>query len=256
MAGDLDGKTALVTGGGRGIGRGIALKLASAGALVAVNYAGDAEAAAQTVRDIEAAGGKAFALQAKLGATSEIAKLAKALGEELQRHTGSTGLDILVNNIGGAEAGNTANTSEELYDWTFSNNVRSPFFLTQALLPVIRDDGRIVNISSSTTRAPSTSYIAYSMSKKALEQFTLILAKELGPRRITVNSVAPGYVETPAVADTLADAATVAAIKGMTLFQRIGQPDDIADMVLALVGPAGRWVTAQNIEVSGGFRLT
>lgn len=255
MAGDLEGKTALVTGGGRGIGRGIALKLASAGALVAVNYAGNAGAAEQTVRDIEAAGGKACALQAKLGALSEIARLAAALGDELRRRTGSDGLDILVNNIGGAGPGTTANTTEELYDWTFSNNVRAPFFLTQALLPSIRDDGRIINISSSTTRAPSTSFIAYSMSKKALEQFTLILAKELGPRRITVNSVAPGYVETPAVADTLADPATVEAIKGMTLFNRIGQPDDIADMILALAGPAGRWVTAQNIEVSGGFRL-
>jgi NAD(P)-dependent dehydrogenase (short-subunit alcohol dehydrogenase family) len=255
MAGDLDGKTALVSGGGRGIGRGIAIRLAAAGALVAVNYAGHAEAAAQTVRDIEAAGGKAFAIQAKLGALSEINKLAAALGQELKKRTGSDGLDILVNNIGGAEAGTTANTSEELYDWTFSNNVRAPFFLTQALLPVIRDEGRIINISSSTTRAPSTSYIAYSMSKKALEQFTFILAKELGPRRITVNSVAPGYVETPAVADTLGDEAMVTAIKGMTLFERIGQPEDIADMVHALVGPAGRWVTGQNIEVSGGFRM-
>ncbi len=256
MAGDLDGKTALVSGGGRGIGRGIALKLASAGALVAVNYAGNAEAAEQTVRDIVAAGGKAFPLQARLGAISEINKLAAALGDELKTRTGSDGLDILVNNIGGAGPGNTANTSEELYDWTFSNNVRSPFFLTQSLLPTIRDEGRIINISSSTTRSPSTSFIAYSMSKKALEQFTLILAKELGGRRITVNSVAPGYVETPAVADTLNDPAMVQAIKNMTLFERIGQPEDIADMVHALVGPAGRWVTGQNIEVSGGFRMT
>lgn len=255
MAADLDGKTALISGGGRGIGRGIALKLASAGALVAVNYAGDVAAARQTVRDIEDAGGQAFAIQARLGELSEINKLASALSVELTRRTGGDGLDILVNNIGGAGPGNTANTSEELYDWTFSNNVRSPFFLTQALLPVIRDDGRIINISSSTTRAPSTSFIAYSMSKKALEQFTLILAKELGPRRITVNSVAPGYVETPAVADTLNDPAMVKAIKDMTLFERIGQPDDIADMVHALVGPAGRWVTGQNIEVSGGFRM-
>jgi 3-oxoacyl-[acyl-carrier protein] reductase len=255
MAGDLDGKTALISGGGRGIGRGIALRLASAGALVAVNYAANAEAAEQTVRDIEAAGGQAFAIQARLGTLSEINKLVAALSAELKRRTASDGLDILVNNIGGAGPGTTANTSEELYDWTFSNNVRSPFFLTQGLLPVIRDDGRIINISSSTTRAPSTSFIAYSMSKKALEQFTLILAKELGPRRITVNSVAPGYVETPAVADTLNDPAMVRAIKDMTLFERIGQPDDIANMVHALVGQAGRWVTGQNIEVSGGFRL-
>lgn len=255
MTGDLDGKTALVSGGGRGIGRGISLRLASAGALVAVNYAADAEAARQTVRDIEAAGGKAFAIQAKLGALSEIDRLVAALGEELRQRTGSASLDILVNNIGGAGPGNTASTTEELYDWTFSNNVRSPFFLTQALLPTIRDEGRIINISSSTTRAPSTSFIAYSMSKKALEQFTLILAKEVGPRRITVNSVAPGYVETPAVADTLDDPATVKAIEEMTLFGRIGQPEDIADLVHALVGPAGRWVTGQNIEVSGGFRM-
>ncbi len=255
MAGDLDGKTALISGGGRGIGRGIALTLASAGALVAVNYAENGEAAEQTVRDIEVAGGRAFAIQAKLGRMSEISKLASVLGEQLNQRTGSDGLDILVNNIGGAGPGTTANTTEELYDWTFSNNVRAPFFLTQALLPLMRDEGRIINISSSTTRAPSTSFIAYSMSKKALEQFTLILAKELGPRRITVNSVAPGYVETPAVADTLNDPAMVKAIKNMTLFERIGQPEDIADMVHALVGHAGRWVTGQNIEVSGGFRL-
>jgi NAD(P)-dependent dehydrogenase (short-subunit alcohol dehydrogenase family) len=255
MTGDLDGKTALISGGGRGIGRGIALKLASAGALVAINYASDAEAAERTVSDIEAAGGRGFALRARLGAVSEIERLAAALGEELKRRTGSDGLDILVNNIGGAGPGNTADTSEELYDWTFSNNVRSPFFLTQALLPTIRDEGRIINISSSTTRAPSTSFIAYSMSKKALEQFTLILAKELGPRRITVNSVAPGYVETPAVADTLNDPAMVKAIEEMTLFRRIGQPEDIADMIHALAGPAGRWMTGQNIEVSGGFRM-
>jgi 3-oxoacyl-[acyl-carrier protein] reductase len=251
----LEGKTALVTGGTRGLGRAMAERLAASGAIVAVNYASNAEAAQRTVGTITAAGAQAFAVQAKLGAPGANEALVSALDAELRRRTGQGGLDILVNNIGGGEYGTIASTTPELYDVTFQNNVRSPFFLTQALLPHLRDGGRVINISSAAARLAGTDFIVYSMSKSALDMFTRVLAKSLGPRRITVNSVLPGFNVGETNTHVTEDPVKRKQIEDLTVLGRFGEPTDIAEVVHFLASPAGGWLTGQIIEASGGFKL-
>jgi 3-oxoacyl-[acyl-carrier protein] reductase len=251
----LEGKTALVTGGSRGLGRAMSERLAASGAIVAVNYASNAEAAERTVAAITAGGGQAFAVQAKLGAAGANEVLINALDAELRRRTGQVGLDILVNNIGGGELGTIATTTPELYDTTFHNNVRAPFFLTQALLPRLRDGGRVINISSAAARLAGADFIAYSMSKAAVDMFTRVLAKSLGPRRITVNSVLPGYNRGETNTHLVEDPVMRKQIEDLTLLGRFGEPSDIAEVVHFLAAPAGGWLTGQIIEASGGFRM-
>jgi 3-oxoacyl-[acyl-carrier protein] reductase len=252
----LEGKTALVTGGSRGLGRAMSERLAASGALVAVNYAGNERAAAETVAAIQAQGGQAFAVQAKLGEPGANESLVAAITAELRRRTGRSGLDILVNNIGGGDYGTIASVTAEQYDQTFANNVRSPFFLTQALLPHLNEGGRVINISSSASRLAGVDFIVYSMSKAALDMFTRVLAKDLGPsKRITVNSVLPGFNETETNEHLVADAEARRQIEEMTALGRFGLPMDIAEVVHFLASPAGGWVTGQIIEASGGFRM-
>jgi len=243
----------LVTGGTRNLGLAMAKRLATAGALVAMNHATNAAAAEAAVAAIASEGGQAFAIEAKLGEPGAIDALVAALAADLQRRTGSGRLDILVNNVGGGPYGTIATTTPDEYDWTFAQNVRSPFFLTQALLPRLNDGGRIINISSAASRLAGKDFIAYSMSKAAVDMFTRVLAKELGPRRINVNSVQPGFNVTDANADLLKNAELRKQIEAQTLFGRFGEPRDIAEVVHFLASPAGAWVTGQTIEASGGF---
>jgi NAD(P)-dependent dehydrogenase (short-subunit alcohol dehydrogenase family) len=252
---DLEGKTALVTGGTRNLGRGMAERLAAAGAIVAVNYAGDVRAAEETVAAIAGQGGQAFAIKARLGAPGANEAVVEALVPELRRRTGRGGLDILVNNIGGGDYGTVVTTTPEQYDETFANNVRSPFFLTQALLPHLNDGGRVINISSSASRLAGPDFIVYSMSKAALDMFTRVLAKELGPRRINVNAVLPGFNVTDTNAEIIANPEMRKQVEEMTALGRFGEPEDIAEVVHFLASPAARWVTGQIIEASGGFRM-
>lgn len=255
MAKDLEGKTALVTGGSRGIGRAIALKLGAAGALVAVNYARDDATAEDAVTEIEAAGGGAFALRARIDTPEGLAALGAGLDAELARRTGDVGLDILVNNVGAAEHGRIDAATPELFDRAIAINLKAPFFVIQSLLPRLRDGARIINISTAGTRLASGDFVTYSIAKAGLEMLTTILAKELGPRRIAVNAVLPGYTRTDQVAATLSDPQTAAALAAQVAFGRLGEPEDVGDFVCALASPAARWVTGQFIEVSGGFRL-
>jgi NAD(P)-dependent dehydrogenase (short-subunit alcohol dehydrogenase family) len=252
---DLAGKTALVTGASRGLGRGIAERLAAAGALVAVNYAGNAEAAAETVRRIEEAGGQAFAVQAVLGGVAEAEKLAAAVGDELSRRTGKPGVDILVNNIGGGDYGTILDADEAFFDQVMNNNVRGAFFLTRALHGRINDNGRVINLSSAGSRLTDPGIIVYTMAKAAVEAFTRVLAAELGPRGITVNSVAPGFTAGETNDHIVQDPVAARQVTDATALRRFGTPEEIADTVYALASPLGRWVTAQNVEASGGFRL-
>lgn len=252
MARELDGKVALVTGAGRGMGRGIAERLAASGALVAIL---DVHPAEQAIAAIEAAGGRAFTVQAEIGPAGGIEAMLTSLDAALLERTGQTGIDILVNNIGGGQYCPFEETGEALFDWTFNLNVRVPFFVTQALLPRLRDGGRIINISSAGSRLPDPSIIAYSMAKAAVDNFTRALAKLAGPRGITVNSVNPGTTNVDTNVEMLKDPAIVRSIVNDTLLGRIGEPSDIADVVHALASPAGRWVTGQNIDASGGYRL-
>lgn len=255
MSSDLAGKTALVTGASRGLGKAIAEKLAAAGALVVVNYASNREAAEATVAHIEAKGGRAFAVQAKLAGEADAQMLAAMLERELTRRTGSRGLDILVNNIGGGGYFRIGQTSEAFYDHLMANNVRGAFFLTKVLSPHIKDFGRVINITSAGARLSDPGIIVYTMAKAAVDAFTRVLAVELGPRGITVNAVGPGFTATESNEDVLNDPAAVKQVVDATALGRFGTPEEIADAVYALASPLGRWITAQIVEASGGFKL-
>ncbi|MCW1427613.1 SDR family oxidoreductase [Novosphingobium sp. JCM 18896] len=255
MQKDLAGKTALVTGGGRGIGRAMAERLAAAGALVAVNYAGNHQAAADTVAAIEAAGGQAFTVQARIGEPGENEKLIAALDKEFTARTGSKEIDILINNIGGGDYATILDSTEALYDQTFNNNVRGPFLLTRALYHHLRDHGRVVNISSTGSRLTDPGIIVYSMAKAAVEAFTRVLAQDLGHRGITVNAVSPGFTAGETNLHVTEDPELAKGVIDFTALKRFGQPKEIADIVYALASPLGRWITAQTIDASGGFKL-
>jgi 3-oxoacyl-[acyl-carrier protein] reductase len=256
MTMDLQGKTALVTGASRGIGRSIAKRLAASGATVAINYASNESAARDTLRMIEANGGRGFLLRKALGSAGAAADLASALNAELRTRTGDAGLDIVVNNVGGTSYANIEATTPEIYDKIFADNVGSTFFVTRAVLPQLRHGGRVINISSAGARLALEQLIIYSMSKAAINTFTRALAKELGPRGITVNAVAPGFVATDASAADMQNADVAAYAKAMTALGRsFGEPEEIAEVVHALASSAMGWVTGQIIEASGGFRL-
>ncbi|MYV49617.1 SDR family oxidoreductase [Streptomyces sp. SID2888] len=249
-------RTALVTGGSRGIGRAITERLGRSGAVVAVHYGRDAGAAAQAVEAVRAAGGRAFPVRTELGPPDAIETLAVGVEEGLREHVGSTGLDILVNNAGiGCRADITTITREDL-DRVFEINVKAPVFLVQRLLPLLRDGGRIVNISSVANRIAHPHVLGYAMSKGALEAFSRSLAAQLGPRGITVNTVAPGLIETDLHRERLRvhpeDAEEAAA---MTVFGRLGQADDVADVVEFLASARARWITGERVETTGGAYL-
>jgi NAD(P)-dependent dehydrogenase (short-subunit alcohol dehydrogenase family) len=243
-------KTAFVTGASRGIGRAIALRLARDGFRVAVNYAADETAAKQVVGLIEEAGGSAFAVQADLGVQEDVHRLAEHVGRE------TPVLDVLVNNAGIGSSGPLGHETPEGFDRVFGVNVKGLFFLTQLLLPRIPDGGRIVNITSGATRIAFPEGIAYAMTKGAVQTFTLALAKELGPRGITVNNVAPGIIDTDANAGWLRgdpDAEAYAASRHA--LDRVGQADEIANAVAFLSSDQASFITGSTIDATGGGNL-
>jgi len=250
----ISDRTALVTGGSRGIGSSISMRLAQDGALVAVHYGHNAVAAKETVARIEAAGGRAFAIRAELGVPGDVAAVWTAFDEGLARHGARPGLDILVNNAGITLPKRIAEVSEEDYDRVFAVNVKAPFFVIQQGLSRLRDGGRIINISSGVTRIAFPTIIAYSMTKGALDTLTLTLAQDLGARGITVNAVAPGFVDTE-INPTLQEQQARAAAASLSVFNRIGEPADIADVVSFLASDDARWVTGQYLDATGGAHL-
>ncbi|SBU99001.1 NAD(P)-dependent dehydrogenase, short-chain alcohol dehydrogenase family [Streptomyces sp. Ncost-T6T-1] len=252
--GELDGRTALVTGGSRGIGRAVALRLAGEGALVAVHYGGNEAAAAETVRLIGEAGGRAFAVGALFGEAGAVDLLFEGLATGLKGH-GAEGLDILVNNAGVHSIGSIGQLTEEEFARVLAINVSTPVFVVQRALSLLRDGGRIVNIGSAATRIANPVQIGYTVSKAALAALGPSLANELGRRGITVNTVEPGVVQTDLIGDYAAVPEAVAALESITALGRMGRPEDIADVVGFLAGPQGRWVTGQTIDASGGTYL-
>lgn len=253
--GKLKGKVALVTGAGRGIGRAIARRLAQEGALVAVHYGNSRDAALETVRELEGSGGTAFAVGADLGTLSGVEALFETMDAELGRRAGSHHLDILVNNAGIALYGSVENTPEAAFDTIFSVNVKAPFYLIQHALPRMREEGRIINLSSAVTRMAIPDITAYSMTKGAINTLTLTLAKQLGPRGITVNAILPGFVATDMNAAMLQDPASRKFGAEFSIFGRWGEPEDIADIAGFLASPDSRWITGQWIDASGGSYL-
>jgi 3-oxoacyl-[acyl-carrier protein] reductase len=251
----LKGKVAIVTGASRGIGRAIATRLARDGALVCVNYRSNAEAARSVVREIEWAEGQAFAIQADVGSVGELGRFFEALDVELTARLGDRRFDILVNNAGVAVRGLTASTTEAEFDQVFATNVKGPFFTTQHAIPRLRDGGRVINISSGLSRRPMPRATAYSMTKAAIDTFTLALAAELGRRGITVNTLAPGLTATDMNAGLRADPNVEKTILAMTALGRIGKVEDIAEAAALLASPDSAWVTGQYFEASGGLGL-
>lgn len=253
--GKLTGKTALVTGASRGIGRGIALRLATEGALVAVHYGQSDAAALQTIEQIRTCGGKAFGVHAQLGVPGDAAELWAGFDAGLHAHGAPPGLDVLVNNAANGGSERIENVTPEQFDQLFAINVKAPFFIVQQGLGRIRDGGRIINISSGVTRIAYPETIAYSMTKGALNTFNLTLAKDLGARGITVNAVAPGITEAGTNARLREDPQALARAAGYSAFNRIGQPDDIADVVAFVASADARWITGQILDATGGALL-
>lgn len=251
----LSGKTALVTASSRGIGRAIAKRLADDGALVIINYAGNAEAANSLTAEISAAGGKAMAIQAKLGSASETNKLFSRLESELKDLGEQARLDVLVNNAGLGHFGKVSDATEQAFDDVFTANAKAPFLVTKSALPFLAPGGRIINISSGASKRPGTLFGLYAMTKAAVDAMTLALAAELGPQGITVNTVAPGWTATEANSSARQDVATVRNVESQTALGRLGMPEDIARVVAFLASEDGGWVTGQYIEASGGFKL-
>lgn len=251
----LIGHVALVTGASRGIGRGIALRLAQEGALVAVHYGKRRQDAEEVVQKIEQSGGAAFTIGADFSTLNGIHDFYAALDEALRDRTGNNRFDILVNNAGIGQIVTLEETTEESFDEVMSINVKAPLFVTQQALPRLKDGGRIINISSFVTRAASPSVFAYSMSKGAVDTFTRVLAQQLGSRAITVNAIQPGIINTEMNAGTLQDPHGQKYAAGLSTFKRWGEPEDVADIAAFLASSDSRWVTGQWIDASGGSHL-
>ena len=239
----LAGKVAIVTGSSRGIGRAIAERLGREGASVVVTYVRSADKAEDVVAGITASGGQAIAVQADMGQMADIGLLFQATLQRFGR------LDILINNAAIFRAKPVADISEEDYDVTFAVNVRGTLFACQEAVWHMADGGRIVNISSMGTALGLARVALYSGSKAAVEQLTKTLAHEVANRGITVNTVSPGYTETDMLNP---DPAVKEARAQLSPFRRVGQPEDIAEVVAFLVSNEARWPTGQNIRATGG----
>lgn len=246
-------KIALVTGANRGLGRNTALSIAERGGDVIVAYRGNAEQAEEVVAEIRALGRKAVALQLDITKTASFPAFAESLRMHLADVWGRDSFDHLINNAGHGEFAMIAETTEAQFDGLFDVHVKGVFFLVQALLPLLADGGRIINFSSGLTRVSYPGFSAYSAAKAAVEMLSVYMARELGHRGITVNTVAPGAIETDFGGGLVRDNADVnAQFAAMTAFGRVGVPDDIGPMIASLLRDDNHWVTAQRIEVSGG----
>ncbi|KMW47341.1 glucose 1-dehydrogenase [Ralstonia insidiosa] len=245
----LTGKTALVTGASRGIGRATALALAAAGAQVLVHFGSGEKEAAAVVDEIRRAGGKAEKIAADLRASEGPHQLA----ERVRAIIGGR-LDVLVANAGIAKAATLEETTVEDFDALFAVNVRAPYFLVQQLLPALCKGSSIVLLSSLAAHASVGTLSAYSATKGAIDTLVKHWAAALGPRGIRVNAVAPGVVETEMSSFTKTDAGREATL-GMQALQRLAQPEDIASAVAFLVSDQARWITGDTLRVDGGSKL-
>lgn len=248
-------KIGIVTGGSRGLGRNTALNLAKRGVDVIVTYHSKQPEAESLVREIEAMGRNAAAFQLDTGDIGAFDGFVSEVLETLQKW-GRERFDFVVNNAGHSLHASFMETTEEQFDAMVNVGFKGVYFLTQKLLPVMNDGGRIVNISSGLARVPTGNSSAYGAVKGAIEVLTRYLAQELGPRKITANVVAPGPIETDFSGGMVRDNPEVnKAISQMTTLGRPGVPDDIGPMIAALLSDENRWVNAQRIEVSGGWAL-
>ena len=252
----MNAPIALITGASRGLGKNAAQHLARHGSDLIVTYRTGADEAQALVREIEAMGRRAVALPVDVSRSGSFpafaAEVKAALARVWQRET----FDHLVNNAGSGIHASFADTTQEQFDTLVDVHLKGPFFLTQALLPLIADGGRIVNVSSGLARFALPGYAAYASMKGGIEVWTRYLAKELGPRGISVNVLAPGAIETDFGGGAVRDDAQLnAMIASQTAMGRVGLPDDIGGAVAMLLQPGNRWITGQRIEASGGMFL-
>jgi len=254
MAKSLQGKIALVTGASRGIGKAIAVKLASEGATVAVHFGTQAGRADEVVASIEASGGRAFALQADLTDVGSIAAMFDAFDRKLAEF-GTSKFDILVNNAGINAEGSVETLSEADFDRLFATNVKGLFFTSQYGVARLNDGGRLINLSSMVGHNAYPTAVAYAATKAAVDSMTLSMAAGLGPRGITVNAIAPGATETDFIGKYMQDETFVSYFAAAAALGRLGQPSDIADVVAFVASDAARWITGERIRVSGGMHL-
>lgn len=248
-------RIALVTGGSRGLGRATVEALAHRGIGVILTYQGNREAAEAVVALAGQSGVKAATLKLDMGSSDSFHTFAGQVRDILDQW-GLPHFNYLINNAGSAHNGGLADTTEAEFDRMYGEHLKGPFFLTQALLPLLADGGRILNISSGLTRFTFPGRIVYASMKSAVETMTRYMAKELGPRGITVNVVAPGAIQTDFSGGAVRDNPEIARhIAQNTALGRVGQPDDIGPMIASLLSDDNRWVNAQRIEVSGGQSL-
>lgn len=248
-------KIAIITGASRGLGKSIALHLAAQGVDIIGTYQHKQADAHSVQAEIEAQGGKAHMVQLDVGDTQAFSGFISRVGEALSA-LGASRFDYLVNNAGIGLYNSVTETTQEQFDQLLNIHFKGPFFLTQKLLPLLNDGGSIINISTGLARFSLPGYAAYASMKGAVEVWTRYLAKELGPRKINVNTLAPGAIETDFGGGRTRDDATINQhIAEITALGRAGLPDDIGAAVSMLLGDGGRWITGQRIEASGGMFL-
>jgi NAD(P)-dependent dehydrogenase (short-subunit alcohol dehydrogenase family) len=246
-------KITLVTGASRGLGRSTALSIARHGGDVVLTYQSRGEAAKAVVAEIAAMGRKAIAFQLDAGDVASFAPFAERLRTALREGWSRETFDHLVNNAGHGDYALIGQTTEAQFDGLVNVHFKGVLFLTQTLLPLIADGGRIVNLSSGLTRICAPGWAAYAAVKGAVEVLTVYMAKELGSRGIAVNTVAPGAIETDFFGGAVRDTPEFNKLfADMTALGRVGLPDDIGPMIARLLSDDNRWINAQRIEVSGG----
>lgn len=247
---------ALITGGSRGLGRNTALKLAQQGVGVVLTYLNQRDTAHAAVAEIEAAGGRAAALQLDTGDIAQLDPFKDEFAKTLKSIWDRDSFNFLVNNAGHGVHANISETTEEQFDSLVNVHLKGVFFLTQALLPMLEDGGRIVNLSSGLARFSLPGFAAYGSVKGAVEVLTRYLAQELGPRQISVNTIAPGAIETDFGGGMVRDVPDVNQfVAASTAMGRAGLPDDVGNAIASLLLGGNQWITAQRIEVSGGQHL-
>ena len=252
----MSDKLVLITGGSRGLGRNAALKLAQKGVDAIITWRQQQQEAEKVVEEIRALGQRAVALQLDVADVGSFADFITRLQQTLRTYWQRERFDYLLNNAGVGIYSAFAETSEQQFDTLMLTHFKGPLFLTERLLPLINDGGRILNISSGLARFSLPGYAAYASMKGAMEVLTRYQARELGPRGIAVNILAPGAIETDFGGGSVRDNPDVNAwVAAQTAMGRAGQPDDIGRAVAALLSEDTGWITAQRIEASGGMYL-
>ena len=246
----------IITGASRGLGASAAIQAAKRGMGVIVTYKSHAAGAEQVVRDIEAAGGKAVALALDVGQVASFAGFREKVAAALQSTWGRDRFDALVNNAGYGLFNPIETVTEAEFDGLLNVHLKGPFFLTQALLPLMADGGHIVNMTSATTRVATPGAAPYAAFKGGLEVLTRYMAKEFGARGIRANSISPGAIRTDMTSGAFDQSPEfVTMLAGQTALGRIGAPDDVGRVVASLLSADSGWINAQNIEVAGGYNI-